>query len=374
MSVLLINGPNLNMLGTRQPEIYGSTTLADVEAAVRAQGEAAGVSVECFQSNYEGAIVERLHAARTDGTAFIIINPGAFTHTSVAIRDAFAAAEVPFAEVHISNVHKREPFRHHSYLSDIAVGVMAGFGTLGYNLAMTFALQGSRRRDARPGPEGGTQVLVQFQPDPMGRVRSDPIHPGALAVGHSGHRGGIPLWVTLESAQGRCQRVADRGEELADPGELTQHPVIPAMVGVVIRGQPVPRLGPQLPVGDRREQSRVETDEVVGAGLHHRAGPSQRELGGQAALVLGAPGLGEGPSRQIHELDPADITAGPVVLEQLVRLGLGESVTRGGPLGGCHAGHSDGMQRQQGSGRLVRHGLDPNRTRHVTQITLLVTN
>ena len=141
MSVLLINGPNLNMLGTRQPEIYGSTTLADVEAAVRAQGEAAGVSVECFQSNYEGAIVERLHAARTDGTAFIIINPGAFTHTSVAIRDAFAAAEVPFAEVHISNVHKREPFRHHSYLSDIAVGVTAGFGTLGYNLAMTFALQ-----------------------------------------------------------------------------------------------------------------------------------------------------------------------------------------------------------------------------------------
>jgi 3-dehydroquinate dehydratase-2 len=140
MSVLLINGPNLNMLGTRQPEIYGSTTLADVESSVRAQGEAAGVEVDCFQSNYEGAIVERLHAARTDGTQFVIINPGAYTHTSVAIRDAFAAAEVPFCEVHISNVHKREEFRHHSYLTDVAVGMMTGFGVLGYNLAMTFVL------------------------------------------------------------------------------------------------------------------------------------------------------------------------------------------------------------------------------------------
>jgi 3-dehydroquinate dehydratase-2 len=140
MSVLLINGPNLNTLGTREPEIYGSTTLADVEASVRAQGEAAGIEVACFQSNYEGAIIERLHAARTDGTQFVIINPGAFTHTSVAIRDAFGAADVPFCEVHISNVHAREPFRHHSYLSDKAVGVMAGFGTLGYNLAMTFVI------------------------------------------------------------------------------------------------------------------------------------------------------------------------------------------------------------------------------------------
>lgn len=140
MSVLVINGPNLNMLGTRQPEIYGSTTLADVEASVRAQGEAVGVEVDCFQSNYEGAIVERLHAARTDGTQFVIINPGAYTHTSVAIRDAFAAAEVPFCEVHISNVHKREEFRHHSYLTDVAVGMMTGFGVLGYNLAMTFVL------------------------------------------------------------------------------------------------------------------------------------------------------------------------------------------------------------------------------------------
>ena len=141
MDVLLINGPNLNMLGTREPAIYGSKTLADVERSVQAQGEAAGLSVEAFQSNYEGAIIERLHAARTDGTRFVIVNPGAFAHTSIAIRDAFQAAEVPFCEVHISNVHKREPFRHHSYLSDIAVGVMAGYGTLGYNLAMTFVIE-----------------------------------------------------------------------------------------------------------------------------------------------------------------------------------------------------------------------------------------
>lgn len=140
MSVLIINGPNLNLLGTREPEIYGSASLADIEAGLRAQGESAGVAVECFQSNYEGAIIERLHAARTDGTRFVIINPGAFTHTSVAIRDAFAAAEVPFCEVHISNVHKREPFRHQSYLSDLAVGVMVGFGTQGYALAMAFVL------------------------------------------------------------------------------------------------------------------------------------------------------------------------------------------------------------------------------------------
>ncbi len=141
MSVLLVNGPNLNLLGTRQPEIYGTVTLADVEASVVAQGRAAGVDVACFQSNHEGAIVDRLHEARTDGTAFVIVNPGAFTHTSIAIRDAFAAIQVPFCEVHISNVHAREPFRRHSYLSDLAVGVIAGCGTQGYTLAMSFVLQ-----------------------------------------------------------------------------------------------------------------------------------------------------------------------------------------------------------------------------------------
>lgn len=140
MDVLLINGPNLNLLGTREPHVYGSATLADVEASVRRQGAEAGLTVDCFQSNHEGAIVERIHATRADGTRYVIINPGAYTHTSIAIRDAFQAAEVPFCEVHISNVHRREAFRHHSYLSDIAVGVLAGYGTLGYNLALTFVI------------------------------------------------------------------------------------------------------------------------------------------------------------------------------------------------------------------------------------------
>ena len=140
MDVLVINGPNLNTLGTREPEIYGSTTLADIEAAVVAQGEAAGLSVACFQSNHEGEIVDRLHAARTEGVRFVIINPGAFTHTSVAIRDAFAAVAIPFAEVHISNVHAREEFRKHSYLSDLAVGVLTGFGAYGYTMAMGFVI------------------------------------------------------------------------------------------------------------------------------------------------------------------------------------------------------------------------------------------
>ncbi len=140
MSVLLVNGPNLNLLGQREPEVYGTTTLPQIEDAVRALAAAAGVGVDCFQSNHEGAIIDRLHAARTDGTRFVIINPGAFTHTSIAIRDAFQAAAVPFVEVHISNVHAREPFRHHSYLSDIAVGVIAGLGTRGYTLAMEFVL------------------------------------------------------------------------------------------------------------------------------------------------------------------------------------------------------------------------------------------
>ena len=140
MSVLLVNGPNLNLLGQREPEVYGTTTLPQIEDAVRALAAAAGVGVDCFQSNHEGAIIDRLHAARTDGTRFVIINPGAFTHTSIAIRDAFQAAAVPFVEVHISNVHARELFRHHSYLSDIAVGVIAGLGTRGYTLAMEFVL------------------------------------------------------------------------------------------------------------------------------------------------------------------------------------------------------------------------------------------
>jgi len=140
MDVLVINGPNLNSLGTREPEIYGSTTLADIEAGLRAQAVAAGLTLDAFQSNHEGAIVDRLHAARSEGTRFVIINPGAFTHTSVAIRDAFAAVAIPFCEVHISNVHAREEFRRHSFLSDLAVGVLTGFGAFGYTMAMSYAI------------------------------------------------------------------------------------------------------------------------------------------------------------------------------------------------------------------------------------------
>lgn len=136
--VLVINGPNLNLLGSREPGIYGATTLADVESGLRAQGGTLGVEVLCFQSNHEGTIVDRIHAARDEGVAWILINPGAYTHTSVAIRDALAGVAIPFVEVHISNVHKREPFRHHSYLSDVAEAVMAGFGTAGYGLALQY--------------------------------------------------------------------------------------------------------------------------------------------------------------------------------------------------------------------------------------------
>ena len=141
MDVLVINGPNLNTLGTREPEVYGYTTLPEIEAALIAQGAAAGLSVDTFQSNHEGALIDRLHEARGDGTRFVIINPGAFTHTSIALRDAFAAVAVPFIEIHISNVHAREEFRHHSYLSGLARGVLVGLGTQGYHLAMDYVIQ-----------------------------------------------------------------------------------------------------------------------------------------------------------------------------------------------------------------------------------------
>lgn len=149
MKVVVINGPNLNLLGTREPQIYGATTLAEVEAGLRAQAKELGIALECFQSNHEGAIVDRIHAARTEGVTFMMINPGAFTHTSVAIRDAFSGVGIPFVEVHISNVYKREPFRHHSYLSDVAEAVMCGFGTLGYNLALQF-IHATLRQAAGP--------------------------------------------------------------------------------------------------------------------------------------------------------------------------------------------------------------------------------
>lgn len=138
--ILVLHGPNLNLLGTREPAIYGALTLADIETRLVAQAQARGATLTSFQSNHEGVLVDRIQQARLDGTEFIVINPAAFTHTSVAIRDAFAAVALPFIEVHLSNVHKREPFRHHSYLSDLAVGVIAGLGADGYEAAVRFAL------------------------------------------------------------------------------------------------------------------------------------------------------------------------------------------------------------------------------------------
>lgn len=133
--IYLMNGPNLNLLGLRQPEIYGHETLADVEAAVAALGAELGLVVEAMQSNHEGQLVDWIHAAR-EKAAGIIINPGAYSHTSVAILDALNAFEAPVLEVHISNIHKREAFRHHSFVSQRAEGVIAGFGTQGYLLAL----------------------------------------------------------------------------------------------------------------------------------------------------------------------------------------------------------------------------------------------
>ena len=146
-TLLVLNGPNLNLLGTREPGIYGSDTLADIEARLRAQAEAAGHRLTFFQSNAEHELIGQIHRAPADGVAFIVINPAAFTHTSVALRDALLATGIPFIEVHLSNVHAREPFRHRSYFSDVAVGVIAGLGSQGYELALAAAL---RRLDAHP--------------------------------------------------------------------------------------------------------------------------------------------------------------------------------------------------------------------------------
>ena len=139
--LLLLNGPNLNLLGTREPAVYGAATLADIESAATAQAEAAGGSLSCFQSNHEGALIDRIHAARTEGVEAIVINPGGLTHTSVALRDALAAVAIPFIEVHISNIYQREEFRHHSYLAAIARGTICGLGVDGYRFAIDFALK-----------------------------------------------------------------------------------------------------------------------------------------------------------------------------------------------------------------------------------------
>ncbi len=139
--ILVLHGPNLNMLGTREPEIYGHMTLNDINKALTEQATQAGALLNTLQSNAEHVLIDRIQATQTDGTDFIIINPGAFTHTSVAIRDALSAVQKPFIEVHLSNVHAREPFRKHSYLSDIAVGVICGLGHKGYGMALDYALQ-----------------------------------------------------------------------------------------------------------------------------------------------------------------------------------------------------------------------------------------
>ena len=138
--IYVLNGPNLNLVGTREPEIYGRVTLADINLALARLAESAGCELEAFQSNHEGALIERIHAAREQGVRAIIINPAAYTHTSVALRDALAAVAIPFVEVHLSNVHAREPFRHHSYFSDLAIGVICGLGHEGYTLALEYLL------------------------------------------------------------------------------------------------------------------------------------------------------------------------------------------------------------------------------------------
>ena len=141
MQFLVLHGPNLNLLGTREPDVYGTQTLAQIDANLLQMALDAGSSLQSFQSNHEGALIDRVQAARDDGTQFIIINPAALTHTSVGLRDALAAVAIPFIEVHLSNIHQREAFRHHSYFSTLAVGVICGLGADGYRLALSHALQ-----------------------------------------------------------------------------------------------------------------------------------------------------------------------------------------------------------------------------------------
>ena len=148
--ILALHGPNLNLLGVREPDIYGRETLADINAALAEQAQAAGHELGWYQSNAEHELIGRIQQARDDQTALIVFNPGAFTHTSIALRDALAAVAIPFIEVHLSNVHAREPFRRHSYLADIAVGVIGGFGSDSYRLALDAAIRRLARADAQP--------------------------------------------------------------------------------------------------------------------------------------------------------------------------------------------------------------------------------
>jgi len=139
-SILVIQGPNLNLLGTREPDVYGKTTLEDIHQKLGELAIAQSVDLSTYQSNHEGELIDRIQKAKQDGVDFIIINPGAFTHTSVALRDVLAGVAIPFTEVHLSNIHQREEFRKHSYLSDIATGVICGLGAIGYELALQAAI------------------------------------------------------------------------------------------------------------------------------------------------------------------------------------------------------------------------------------------
>jgi 3-dehydroquinate dehydratase-2 len=161
MAILVLHGPNLNLLGTREPGVYGSATLSQINEELARLAAAAGVTLQTFQSNHEGALIDRVHAAASDGTQAIVINPAGLTHTSVALRDALAAVALPFIEVHLSNIHRREPFRHHSYFSDLAEGVICGLGAAGYRLALNHLLERARSPSAgdagtgQPGPARG---------------------------------------------------------------------------------------------------------------------------------------------------------------------------------------------------------------------------
>lgn len=139
--LLVLNGPNLNLLGTREPEHYGSDTLDDINKRLESQARQQGFSLECLQSNSEAELIDKIHQAKNNKVRFILMNPAAFTHTSVALRDALSGVEIPFIEIHLSNVHAREAFREHSYFSDIAVGVISGLGAIGYELALQAALK-----------------------------------------------------------------------------------------------------------------------------------------------------------------------------------------------------------------------------------------
>jgi 3-dehydroquinate dehydratase-2 len=145
-SVLVLNGPNLNLLGTREPKLYGKDTLADINRRLQAKAKAAGVGIECFQSNHEGVLVDRIQQAKRDGVGFILLNPAGYSYSSVAMRDALTAVQIPFIEVHLSNIHAREPWRAHTHFTAVAVGSVLGLGAQGYELALDYAIRQLKAR------------------------------------------------------------------------------------------------------------------------------------------------------------------------------------------------------------------------------------